>query len=285
MNDGKHGAPFARTPEFSKRRLLQHAVAGAFAAGALVAAPAADARIVSVQMSAPTIAFGGYIVPRRRAVREDHRRRLRRSGSGRSEERRHRRHQPGRSRSPPVSSTASRNPARPPSGKVGYLLNFYILKPENLAAVDPSAHRLRQGDVRAAEPRRQDVDRARPRQRRRQRSRRPSRTPRCSRNSFLMPQGLHDGLERVGTVDDQSPPSAPTSRRPIVGADRQEPGRHARSPARRTNTPRAACNLSYPPNSTLDKTHGQADPSRPPERPGSEVARARTGTTTRPGRR
>jgi hypothetical protein len=28
MNDGKCGAPFARTPEFNKRRLLRHANRG-----------------------------------------------------------------------------------------------------------------------------------------------------------------------------------------------------------------------------------------------------------------
>ena len=33
---------------------------------------------------------------------------------------------------------AGRNPGRRRSGKVGYLLNFYILKPANLSAVDHS---------------------------------------------------------------------------------------------------------------------------------------------------
>jgi hypothetical protein len=41
-------------------------------------------------------------------------------------------------RSPPAWSTTSRNPARRPSGKVGYTLNFYILKPVNLANVSPT---------------------------------------------------------------------------------------------------------------------------------------------------
>ena len=63
MNSGKCSAPFARTPEFNKRRFFQHAVASALAAGALVTASAVDARIVSVQMSAPTVAFGGYSWP------------------------------------------------------------------------------------------------------------------------------------------------------------------------------------------------------------------------------
>ena len=49
MNDGKCGALFARTPELNKRGLLRNAVAAVLAAGALVAASAADARIVSVR--------------------------------------------------------------------------------------------------------------------------------------------------------------------------------------------------------------------------------------------
>ena len=49
MTGSKLHAPYSRTPEFSKRKPLQRAVASAFAAGALVAASAADARIVSVQ--------------------------------------------------------------------------------------------------------------------------------------------------------------------------------------------------------------------------------------------
>src|SRR5262245_845054 len=63
MNDGKHGAPFARTPEFKKTRLLRHSGAGALAAGVLNAASAVDARIVSVSMGTPTVAFGGYSWP------------------------------------------------------------------------------------------------------------------------------------------------------------------------------------------------------------------------------
>src|ERR1700693_827021 len=45
----------------SKRNLLRASIAGALAAGALTCTPAVDARIVSVQMSAPTIAFGGFV--------------------------------------------------------------------------------------------------------------------------------------------------------------------------------------------------------------------------------
>ena len=63
MTGSKLHAPYSRTPEFRKRKLLQGALASAFAASALVAGSAADARIVSVQMNAPTVAFGGFSFP------------------------------------------------------------------------------------------------------------------------------------------------------------------------------------------------------------------------------
>jgi hypothetical protein len=44
----------------SNRSLLRSSIASALAAGALTCSLAADARVVSVQMSAPTIAFGGF---------------------------------------------------------------------------------------------------------------------------------------------------------------------------------------------------------------------------------
>jgi hypothetical protein len=47
----------------SKRNLLRASIASALVAGALTCTPATDARVVSVQMSAPTIAFGGYSFP------------------------------------------------------------------------------------------------------------------------------------------------------------------------------------------------------------------------------
>ena len=47
----------------SQRTLLRSSVASALAAGALTCAAGADARVVSVQLSAPTIAFGGYSWP------------------------------------------------------------------------------------------------------------------------------------------------------------------------------------------------------------------------------
>ena len=58
MIDGKSGAPFARTPEFSKRKLIQHAVAGALAAGALVAVPAKSIRISAVMAESARLKTG-----------------------------------------------------------------------------------------------------------------------------------------------------------------------------------------------------------------------------------
>src|SRR4029077_10732605 len=92
----------------------------------------AEARVVSVQMSGPTIAFGGFSFPgvgqyvkitgvayaevdptdRRNNVIVDIGHSQTQAGAG----------QPGKT----------------PSGKVAYLLNFYILKPANLNAVDHS---------------------------------------------------------------------------------------------------------------------------------------------------
>src|SRR5215217_7741095 len=55
-------AVFRASPP-SKRNTLRASIASALAAGALTCVPTADARIVSVQMSTPTIAFGGYSWP------------------------------------------------------------------------------------------------------------------------------------------------------------------------------------------------------------------------------
>jgi Alpha/beta hydrolase domain len=100
---------------------------------ALLLIPAfSEARIISVQMNAPTIAFGGYSWPgvgqyekitgvayaevdpadHRNAIIVDITRAQTQPGAG----------QPGKT----------------PSGKVAYLLNFYILKPANLNQVDRS---------------------------------------------------------------------------------------------------------------------------------------------------
>ena len=59
MNDGKCGAPFARTPELGNKRKLHLCIAGALAAG-MVAAGAVDARTTKIEILSRTIAFGGY---------------------------------------------------------------------------------------------------------------------------------------------------------------------------------------------------------------------------------
>src|SRR5215471_6937238 len=100
---------------------------------ALLLIPAlAEARVVSVQLSTPTVAFGGFSFPgvgqyvkitgvayaevdpadRRNSIIVD----ITRAQT-----------QPG-----------ALQPGKTPSGKVAYLLNFYILKPANLTAVDHS---------------------------------------------------------------------------------------------------------------------------------------------------
>lgn len=58
MNE--HGAPFARAPEFSRRRLLQLGIAGALAAGMVAASSIADARTTKIDITSRTIAFGGH---------------------------------------------------------------------------------------------------------------------------------------------------------------------------------------------------------------------------------
>ena len=137
MIDGKSGAPFARTPEFNNGNLLRRAIAGVIAAGALIAVSAVDARIVSVQMNAPTVAFGGFVFP---GVG----RYVKIVGVAYAEV------DPADPRNSVIVdlNLAAPQPAglvnnlpqpgKTASGKVGYTLNFYILKPENLANVSPS---------------------------------------------------------------------------------------------------------------------------------------------------
>jgi len=137
MTGSKLHAPYSRTPEFRKRKLLQGALASAFAASALVAGSAADARIVSVQMNAPTVAFGGFSFP---GVG----RYVKIVGVAYAEV------DPADPRNSVIVdiNLAQAQPAglvnnipqpgKTASGKVGYTLNFYILKPENLADVSPA---------------------------------------------------------------------------------------------------------------------------------------------------
>jgi len=63
MVDIEHGAPFARTPEFTKRRLLQLSIAGALATGIVAAASVADARTTQIQILSRGVAFRGYSYP------------------------------------------------------------------------------------------------------------------------------------------------------------------------------------------------------------------------------
>jgi alpha/beta hydrolase family protein len=89
-----------------------------------------EARVVSVQMSAPTIAFGGYSWP---GVGQY----VKITGVAYAEV------DPNDSRNSIIvdiglaqMQAAPGQPGRTASGKVAYLFNFYILKPANLSAVD-----------------------------------------------------------------------------------------------------------------------------------------------------
>jgi len=117
-----------------KTKTLTHrtrvSIAVALAAGALLAAPAAESRVVSVQMSAPTIAFGGFSFP---GVGQY----VKITGVAYAEV------DPADHRNSGIvdiglaqTQPAAGQPGKTPSGKVAYLLNFYILKPADLSAVD-----------------------------------------------------------------------------------------------------------------------------------------------------
>ena len=128
---GRNRAVGCESPP-SNRKILRASIASALAAGALACTSAADSRVISVQLSAPTIAFGGYSWPGvgqyekitgvayaevdpndpRNAVIVDIDKAQPQAGPG--------------------------TPGKTASGKVAYLLNFYILKPVNPAAVDHS---------------------------------------------------------------------------------------------------------------------------------------------------
>ncbi len=89
-----------------------------------------EARVVSVQMSAPTIAFGGYSWP---GVG----RYVKITGVAYAEL------DPADRRNNVIvdlalaqTQPAPGQPGKTPGGKVAYLFNFYILKPENLSQVD-----------------------------------------------------------------------------------------------------------------------------------------------------
>ena len=116
----------------SNRNLLRASITCALAAGALTCTSATDARVVSVQMSAPTIAFGGFSWP---GVGQY----VKITGVAYAEV------DPADPRNAVITDIAlaqaqpaAGQPGKTPGGKVAYLLNFYILKPANLAAVDHS---------------------------------------------------------------------------------------------------------------------------------------------------
>ena len=104
----------------------------ALASAAVVAAPVAQARVTKVEYSTPAIAFGGYVWP---GVG----RYVKITGTATAEV------DPGDPRNAmivdltlaqPQPANQPTAPGRNSSGKVVYQFNFYILKPENLAAVD-----------------------------------------------------------------------------------------------------------------------------------------------------
>ena len=206
----EHGAPFARAPEFSRRRLLQLGIAGALAAGMVAATSVADARTTQIEITSRTLAFGGYSF----------------AGVGQYEKIigiAHGEIDPFDAKNAVITDIqlAPRNA----NGKVDVLAQF--LHPE---AARPEQGQP-QGDVRAAEPRRQDVRDAEP-QRRRQRSGGPITDPAVLANSFLWPRGYTTVVERLGET------SAPLTRPHRDGApcrSRTIPTAR-RSPARRTNT-------------------------------------------------
>ena len=63
MIDIERGAPLARAPKFTIRKLLRLGVTTALATGVVVAASVAEARITQITILARTIAFGGYSFP------------------------------------------------------------------------------------------------------------------------------------------------------------------------------------------------------------------------------
>ena len=108
-----------------RRSLLRSSIAGAVAAGALACTVGADARVVSVQLSAPTIAFGGYSWPGVGQYEKI-------TGVAYAEV------DPGDPRNAIITDitlaqpqSGAGTPGKTASGKVAYLLNFYILKPVN----------------------------------------------------------------------------------------------------------------------------------------------------------
>jgi len=115
-----------------KIRFTQRTTTLALLIATLLIPALAEARVVSVTMSAPTIAFGGFSWP---GVGQY----VKITGVAYCEV------DPGDRRNNMIvdigraqTQPAAGQPGKTPGGKVAYLLNFYILKPANLNAVDHS---------------------------------------------------------------------------------------------------------------------------------------------------
>ena len=200
----------AHAPQPNKSKLLQLGVAGLLATTVLAAA-SAQARITQIQILTARHRVRRLLVPDRRPVRVHHRHRDRRGRSARTR----------RTRSSPTSR--SRRATR--TATSSYSHNFYILKPVDLEQGQS------QDDVRAAEPRRQDVPDAQQHADRHQRSGGDHRSRRA-RQFVPVDARLHDGVERLG---EQSRPAERTDGDGVVPG-RGRPERRRRSPARATNT-------------------------------------------------
>ena len=144
-------------------------------------------------------------------------------------------------------------PGKTPSGKVAYLLNFYILKPVNLNQVDPNLNGY--GKVMYEPPNRGGKtwtalgrvsgggnDPA------------TITDPTILANSFLMPRGLHAGLERVGAIGASCQPGHQPDPRPLpCRSPRTQTAQRSRVLHTSTSALGQLVHLSFPP-ATLDKT-------------------------------
>ena len=120
----------ARASPPSKLKLLRLGIAAALTAGSLACVSAADARIVSVTLSSPTVAFNGYSWPGVGPY-------VKITGVAYAEV------NPNDAHNSVIvdlamaqKQTTPGTPGMTSSGNVAYLLNFYILMPANLSAVD-----------------------------------------------------------------------------------------------------------------------------------------------------
>ena len=164
--------------EADLKKVSSHIVLGipCFVIAMLLMPTPSEARIVSVQMSAPTIAFGGYSWP---GVGQYERI----TGVAYAEV------DPADPRNAVIvdiglaqpQAGVRCSPARPRRARSAYLLEFLHPEAGQSGRGRSEPQRLRQGDVRAAQPRRQDVDRAWAASAAAATTPRPSRIPPCSR--------------------------------------------------------------------------------------------------------